>query len=252
MLFSPSSAFNLNNSCYILYDRTNNRFSLFNNTYTTGSSGFVIGSSGSVSNSQCTLYATGSSVTIGATTVTMTVNVAFNPSFAGAKNSFLYASENGFNSGWVQVGGWTVPGTPPAVNSISPTSGSGLNQNFIASVTTAVVPTDLTKIRILVSPNSGTANACYVEYNRTNSTIGLYNDAGTVVSTKPIGSSAALQNTQCAIGFSAPSVSGGTVSITVQIVFKSPAFSGAKTVFVEGINSYGTSSLVNKGTWTVP
>jgi hypothetical protein len=251
MLFTPAS-FNLNNACYILYDRTNNRFSLFNNTYTTGSNGFVIGSSGSVSNSQCTLYANGSTAIIGATTVTMTVNVAFSPSFAGPKNSFLFASENGFNSGWVQMGTWSVPGTPPAVNSVAPATGSGLNQNFVATVTTAVVPTDLTKIRMLVNLNSGTANACYVEYNRTNSTIGLYNDAGTVVSTKPIGSSATLQNSQCAIGFSSPSVSSGAVTITVQIVFNSPAFSGAKTVFVEGENAYGVSGLISKGTWIVP
>jgi len=251
MLFASTPGFNLNNACYIVYDRTASRFSLLADSITSGSSGLTIGSSGSVSNSQCTLYGSGSTATIGATTVTITLNLTFNPRFAGAKNTFLFASENGFNSGWVQVGSWTVPGTPPTVNSVSPSSGSGLNQNFTASVSTAVSPSDLTRISLLVTP-SGTANACYVEYNRASATIGLYNDAGTIVSTKPLGSSAALQNSQCAIGFSVANISGGTVTITVQIVFKLPAFSGAKTVYVEGANPYGTSSFVTKGTWTVP
>jgi hypothetical protein len=110
----------------------------------------------------------------------------------------------------------------------------------------------LTRIRILVSPTTGTANACYVEYNRTTATIGLYNDAGSTLSTKPIGSSAALQNSQCAIGYSVANVSGGTVTITVQIVFKTPAFAGVKNVFVEASNAYGNSPFSQQGAWTVP
>jgi hypothetical protein len=251
MLFTPSPGFTLNNSCYIVYNRDVNQFSLVYDALN-GSSTFNVGYTGSASNSQCTLYGPGTFATIGATSITITVNVAFKTAFAGAKSTYLYAAEFGFNSGWVQVGGWAVPGTPPTVNSISPSAGSGLNQNFTASVSTDVAPSDLTRIRVLVSPNSGTANACYVEYNRTAGTIGLYDNAGTVVSTKPLGSSATLQNSQCAIGYSVASLAGGTVTITVQIVFKSPAFSGAKTLFVEGINTYGTSSLINKGTWTVP
>ncbi len=251
MLFTPGS-FTLNNACYILYDKINNRYSLFADTYTNGSSGFVIGSSGSVSNSQCTLYGSGSTVTIGATSIAMTLNIAFSPSFAGAKNSFLFASENGFNSGWVHVGTWSVPGAPPTVNSISPASGSGLNQNFAATATTPLSPTDLTRISILVTPGSSPVDACYVVYNRTNGTIGLYNDAGTALSTKPLGSSAALQNSQCAIGFSVANATGGVVTITVQIVFKSPSFAGTKNLLVEAANPWGSSSFIGKGTWTVP
>ncbi len=251
MLFASSPGFNLNNSCYIVYDRTANRFSLMADSIASGSVGLTLGSGGSVSNSQCTLYGSGSTVTIGATTITITLNLTFNPRFAGAKNTFLFASENGFNSGWVQVGSWTVPGTPPTVNSVWPSAGSGLNQNFTASVSTAVSPSDLSRISLLVTP-SGTANACYIEYNRTSATIGLYNDGGTILSTKPLGSSAALQNSQCAIGFSVANIAGGTVTITVQIVFKSPAFASSKTVYVEAANPYGSSSFVTKGTWIVP
>jgi hypothetical protein len=245
-------AFDLNNACYVVYDRAANRLYLSYDTYTNGSSSIVIGTSSSVSNSQCTLNGTGSSVTIGATSITMTINVTFAPSFAGPKSSYLAAAEIGYNSGWAQVGTWTVPGIAPTVNSVSPSSGSGTFQNFTASATTAVSPTDLTRISVLVTPAAGTANACYVVYNRTTVTIGLYDDAGTALSTKPLGSSATLQNSQCAIGYSVANVSGATVSITLQIVFKTPAFAGLKNLLVEAANAWGSSSFSNQGTWTVP
>jgi hypothetical protein len=251
MLFTKNPGFALTNSCYIIYDRNTNRFSMFNDAVT-GSGSIVIGSTGSLSNSQCTLHGTGSSAAIGATTITITLNLSFSPSFAGSKNSFLFASENGFNTGWVQVGSWTVPGIPPTVGALSPASGNGLIQNFTASVSTAVSPTDVTKISMLFSPSASTVNACYVEYNRATATIGLYNNAGTVVSTKPIGASSSLQNTQCAIGYSVANYSGATVSLTVQIVFFSPAFAGAKTAYVESSNIWGSSGWLNRGSWTVP
>jgi hypothetical protein len=130
-------------------------------------------------------------------------------------------------------------------------SGSGLDQTFTATVSTAVSPTDLTRISIAVT-SSGAADACYVEYNRAAGSIGLYDNAGTTVTTKLLGSSTTLQNNQCAIGYSVAFFSAGTVTLNVQIVFKTPAFAGAKTVYVEGANTYGTSGYVSKGTWTVP
>ena len=70
------------------------------------------------------------------------------------------------------------------------------------------------------------ANACYLVYNRATGTIGLYNNAATTLSTKPIGSSANLINSQCAVGFTVMVTSGNSVSFTINIVFLS--FSGAK------------------------
>lgn len=252
MLFTANQGFNLDNSCYLLYDRPGGRFYLFGNSVSGGSASITIGSTGTLSNSQCTLYGSGSSAVIGATTITITLNLAFSPSFAGPKNSFLFASETGVNTGWVQVGTWTAPGVAPTVGALSPTSGSGTLQNFTANVSTAVSPTDVTKISLLFSPSGSTANACYVEYNRATATIGLYNNAGTTVSTKPLGASNSLQNTQCAIGYSVANYSGATVALTVQIVFFSPAFAGSKTVQVEASNAWGSSGWITRGSWTVP
>ncbi|MEI9811157.1 MAG: hypothetical protein WDO18_00125 [Acidobacteriota bacterium] len=99
MLFSRSTNFDLNKGCYVTWDRNTSRLALFADTYTNGSSGFVIGTNATVSNSQCTLFGSGSSVSFGATTVTVTLNLAFTPAFAGSKNSFLFASEPGSRFG---------------------------------------------------------------------------------------------------------------------------------------------------------
>jgi hypothetical protein len=249
MLFSRNTNFDLNNGCYVTWDKTINRLSLFKDTYTNGANGFTLGSGDIAGNSQCILHDSGSSVVQTATTFVITLHLTFSAAFAGPKNSFLYASEPGYNSGWKPVGAWTVPGTPPTPVTVSPASGTGTLQTFTAAVTTAVSPSDITGASLLFTA-SGTTNACYVTWSP--GLIGLYDDAGTTVSTKPLGSSATLQNSQCAIGFSSVSISGNTFTLVVQIVLKSPGFTGAKNIYLEGSNAWGTSGLIQKGTWSVP
>ena len=93
-------------------------------------------------------------------------------------------------------------------------------------------------------------NACYLVYNRVTGTIGLYDDAGTTLSTKPIGSSANLFNTQCAVGFTVMVYSGNSVSFTVNTVFRT--FSGAKSVYLQANEPNTNSGWVQRGAWTVP
>ncbi|MEO8099576.1 MAG: SBBP repeat-containing protein [Acidobacteriota bacterium] len=251
MLITSPVGFNQNNSCNVVYDRNANRLSLSANTIANGSAGLTIGSFGSVSNSYCTLYGSGSTVSIGSTSLVITLNLSFSTAFPGAKKTYLYASEVGYNSGWVQVGTWTVPDTLPTVLSISPSSGTGTQQSFVASVSTAASPTNLTKLSFLVTAQN-LANACYVEYNRSAGVIGLYSDDGLMVATKPLGSSLTMENSQCAVGFSSVTVSGGTVSLTVLLVFKTPQFSGSKGTYAMGENAVGSTGFYPKGNWIVP
>jgi hypothetical protein len=73
-----------------------------------------------------------------------------------------------------------------------------------------------------------------------------------VQSTKGVGSSASLENTQCAVGYSSASVlSGTTISVTVQLLFLTPGFDGAKTVYADAIEPASSSGWVQLGTWTV-
>ena len=97
---------------------------------------------------------------------------------------------------------------------------------------------------------SATTNACYLVYDRGAATIGLYNNAATVLSSKPVGSAANLQNTQCAVGYSVVTSSGTSVSLTVNLVFLT--FSGAKTVYLQAQEPNSSSGWVQRGSWTVP
>ena len=94
------------------------------------------------------------------------------------------------------------------------------------------------------------ANACYLVYNRTAGTIGLYDNTGTTLSTKPVGSSANLLNTQCAVGYTVMTTAGNSVSFTINVVFLT--FSGAKSVYLQANEPNTNSGWVQRGVWTVP
>jgi len=96
------------------------------------------------------------------------------------------------------------------------------------------------------------SNACYLFYNRVNSTIGLYADDGMTLSTKGIGAATNLQNSQCAVGFTVMTTSGNSVSFTGNVVLKSPVFSGVKTVYLQALEPNTASGWVARGTWTAP
>ena len=81
---------------------------------------------------------------------------------------------------------------------------------------------------------------------------GLFGNDGVTLTTKGIGSATTLQNSQCAVGFTVVNVSGDSVSLTINLVFKSPAFSGAKSVYLQALEPNASSGWVFRGTWTVP
>jgi hypothetical protein len=95
--------------CFVYYHPQANQLFLRNDS---GSAwlapGLTPGGVGSVANSQCTLNASSSSVSMSGNTLTLNVSVTFSASFAGARIVSLYASGlSGLNSGWVKEGTWT-------------------------------------------------------------------------------------------------------------------------------------------------
>ena len=252
MLFATT--LDLNNACSLVYDRPTNTISLAYDNPANGAATLVLGSSTVISNHQCTLRGANSTVSAGTTSLIVTLDLNFNATFFGAKNIFLYAAESNTNSGWVTVGSWNVTGGAPTADSVNPASGSGLSPNFIFTVSDSVLDLNITGMNLLVTSGSPSnlANACYLLYDRTASTIGLYGNNGSTLATKGIGSSTTLQNSQCAVGFTVMNVSGNSVSLTINLVFNSPAFSGAKTVYLQALEPNASSGWVARGTWTVP
>ena len=252
MLFAAT--FDHNNACSMVYDRTRNTISLAFDNPANGAATLVPGTSAIISNHQCSVRGANTTVIAGTTQLVVTVDIAFNAAFFGAKNTYLYAAEAFSNSGWVTVGGWTVTGGSPTADSVSPASGSGVSPNFTFAVSDSATDLNIIGMNMLLTAGSpaNLANACYLWYNRTASTIGLYANDGVTLNTKGIGSASTLQNNQCAVGFTTMTTSGNSVLFTINLVFKSPAFQGAKTVYLQALEPNTTTGWVARGTWTVP
>ena len=252
MLFS--STLDTTNACSLVFDRIRNTISLAYDIPANGAAPLTPGSPTVVSNHQCSLRGANTTVVAGPTTLVITVDIAFNATFFGAKYAYLYASEGTANSGWVTVGTWNVTGGAPTADSVNPSSGSELSPNFLFTVSDSATQTNITGMTMLFTTGSpaNVANACYLFYNRTTSTIGLYGDDGVTLSTKGIGSSANLQNSQCAVGYTVMVTSLNSVTFTINVVFRSPAFSGLKTVYLQALEPNSSSGWVARGTWTVP
>lgn len=249
ILIAPSLDFN--NACFLNYDRAVGVVTLAYDTAVNGSSPVALGSNTAVSNSQCALRGAGSSVSFGATTATLTLDLAFRPEFAGTKNIYLLAAELGVNSGWQWVGTWTVTAAPPTVDSISPSNGSGSGDMFTVTATDPNSAANVSGISLLFT-NAGPADACWVYLDAVEGRIGLYSDDLSVLQFKVLGSSATLQNTRCAVGYSVRNTSGNAVSLTVYVLFQSPVFAGVKTVYGQAHTASVSSGWVAKGSWTVP
>ncbi len=247
-----STSLSTTNACSMVYDRTRNVVSLAFDNPANGAAPVTPGSPTIVSNGQCSLNGANTTVVIGVTSIVVTVDLTFNADWFGAKNTYLLASETIVNSGFVTVGGWTVTGGAPTADSVSPASGTGTSPNFTFTVSDSTSQLNITGMSMLITSGAPTslANACYLVYNRITATIGLYDNTGTILSTKPIGSSANLFNTQCAVGFTVMVNSGNSVSFTINTVFLT--FSGAKSVYLEANEPNTNSGWVQRGAWTVP
>ncbi len=247
-----SSSLSTTNACSMVYDRTANVVSLAFDNPANGAAPVGLGSSTVASNGQCTLNGANTTVVIGVTSIVVTVDLSFNADWFGAKNVYLLASETIVNSGFVQVGGWTVTGGAPTADSVVPASGSGASPNFTFTVSDSASPFNITGMSMLLTSGapSVVTNACYLIYNRTAGTIGLYDNTGATLSTKPIGSSANLFNSQCAVGFTVMTTTGNSVSFTINVVALS--FSGTKSVYLQANEPNTNSGWVQRGTWTFP
>ncbi len=96
-------------SCFVYYKPSTNQLNLLSDAAT----GWLVatpGTAATIQNSQCSVNA--GSITVASSGNTLTLNLAmtFKPAYAGAKNVYLYATDvSGSNSGWQQLGAWTVP-----------------------------------------------------------------------------------------------------------------------------------------------
>jgi hypothetical protein len=258
------------NGCYFGYDKPSNRFLLLKND---GSGwmpgGPLVGSTATISNAQCTLSGSGSSVSWTDTRLTVSYNMTFSLSFAGPKTIWTNAySVTGLSSPYASSVGaiafsWVVPSSLhaiPVLTAFSPTSGSGLSQVFAVTFDHAAGPVDFLATQIIII-GASTVNSCYFGYDKPgNRFVLLRDDAGGWIATGvTVGSTGTVANSQCTLYGSGSSVSwsGSRITTTYNIGFNT-SFAGNKTIWTNAysvtgqgspyVSSIGATPL----TWTVP
>jgi hypothetical protein len=247
------------NACYLQYTRASNVIQLVSDSGSGYAGSTTLGNAGTLNNSQCTLDAGASSVSVSGNNLTLNLALVFKPAFAGAKNISMGVVNNaGTFSGWQVKGSWTVAagGSLPAANvSVTPGSGAGSSQTFSFVYSDPYAYTDINWVQMHMQTQLVADHACYIQYTRATNNIQLINDAGTgyVGTGGIVGQAGTLANGQCTLDTGASSVSGAGNNLTVNVALSFAAlFQGPKTVSMGAItNAYVFSGWQAKGSWTV-
>jgi virginiamycin B lyase len=146
-------------------------------------------------------------------------------------------------------------GVPVAVGS-QPPSGTGNSQSFTFQFSHPNGWQNLGIVNILVSNALDARNACYLAYSTQASTLYLVNDAGDAggpfAGFVALGSSSAIQNSQCSVTLVSASGTGTTLSLTLNMTFKA-GFGGNKITYVAARDQSGNNSNWQAlGVWQVP
>jgi hypothetical protein len=246
----------------------------------TGTVGVVVDSGGNwgvsaapggvSSNSQCTIYGSGSSASVSGNTLTVNFNVVFNGAvFSGDKQIYLSAGDSaGFSKNYQQqFGSWTIPALPPVPTavSISPASGSGEEQTFSATLTDANGASDVQSVDMYIMSNvvpgsaSGwSAHECMVRMDPAANNLYLVADnGGSYLGPLALGANAVLQNSQCTLSAfgSSKALSGNTLTANFAVVFNTSNFFGGKQLYLNGQNAagnYSSNYQTQLASFTVP
>jgi uncharacterized repeat protein (TIGR01451 family) len=137
--------------------------------------------------------------------ITVTVNVAANATTPQV-NAVSVSGGGSTGASGADRTTIVVPSGPTTI-SVTPNSGSGVQQTFTLQYVDPLGATDLTQVWVWITSNYGTAsNSCLVSYTRAANQIFLYNDAGTGGSSATLGVAGTLSNSQCSINAGAASV----------------------------------------------
>jgi hypothetical protein len=242
----------LSNTCLIEYAPVANQIYLYNDA---GTGWLPPATTGTVSNSQCSVNAGTASVLKLGTNLTLYLPITFSAGYAGAKTTFMYGGGSIANSGWQAMGTWTVPaaGGAPTTVSVTPSSGSGLQQTFALQYADQLGATDLSSVWVWITASFGPlTNTCLLEYATAANQLYLYNDAGTGwLAPATVGAAGTLSNSQCSINMATASVtkSGTNLTLNLPMTF-SATYTGAKITYMYAGGSVANSGWQPMGTWT--
>jgi hypothetical protein len=143
-------------------------------------------------------------------------------------------------------------GAPPVAVGVAPNSGSGYSQTFSFQVSDSLGASDLTTVSVLLNSSASTTNACSVTYARAANTLMLLTDAGAAPAGTITPGSGSQQNSQCVLNGAGSSVStvGNVLTLNLAIGFQA-GFAGARNVYLQAVNPFGSIGWQVEGSWTV-
>jgi hypothetical protein len=256
--FSATLANPASNSCLLYYNVGANQINLIQDSGTAWTAA-TPGAAMTLENSQCSLNTAETTVMLSGDALTLNLAMTFQPAYAGAKNVYMYAADvSGLNSGWQQLGTWTVPagsGTPSAV-SVTPNTGSAASQTFELQYSDAAGAASLQTVWVYFSATlaNPASNSCLLYYNVAANQISLIQNSGTAWTAATPGAAMTLENSQCSLNAAETTVmlSGNTLTLNLPMTF-APAYAGAKNVYMYAADVSGANSGWQQlGAWTVP
>ncbi len=252
------------NACYLAYAVPQRVLYLVNDGGPDGglSPGLLIGSpnTGSIANTQCRIFAEGSSAVANGDTLTLSFRASFTTSFAGSKVVYFAArTTDELTQGWVPYGIHEVPipnPTFPNSSPVNPGSGSTTNTLIMFNYRDATITSNLQTLWGLTNTSLDARNACYFAYHAPSNSLFLFpNDGdGTQATTIPLTGTNFIENSQCRISASNSSVvrTGNTLTLALNVTYK-PGFAGPKIIWTAASTlSNAVSPWKASGAWLVP
>jgi len=235
--------------CIVEYVRSTAAFYLVDAGDTAGP--LSSGSTGSIHNTSCVL--TQPSVSVSGNLETMNVLITFKSGFASNNDVLAFVLDNnGLKSGWKGIGTWTVSflNQPPTVTSVSPASGTGLSTTFTAIYNDPNGVGNISSATLAIGPKLTSGPLCYVYY--VTNWFYLVDPGNGYVGPLKAGTTGSLTTTECTLTAPSVSNSGGQLTLTLPITFKS-SFTGLMYtwMFVQDVNGLN-SGWKYESYWTVP
>lgn len=250
-------------ACYIAYSQPLQVLYLVNDQGPGSglSQGLTLGATGSVSNSQCTIFSSGSSTSSSGNVLTLTLNVSFKAAFTGNKVIYLAAQTvYDVSSGWQTLGVSQIPEpslTYPRAAAMSPATGTTSNQTLSFTYQDANSANNLQTVWALTNTSIDGRQACYVAYYAPGNMLYLYpdNGDGAAATNIPLTGTNTIQNSQCQVSAVRSSVvkTGNQLTLNLNMTFNN-SFTGAKGIWTaaQTLGGVQTSPWKAVGAWLVP
>ncbi len=232
--------------CYVAFDRQTLAVSLADDAGA-GWSSAPAGSASTLSNSQCTVHASGVLFSLTGSNLVVSFQFSFKPAFNGAKSVWANATDvTGLTSDSPWLGSYTVAvpvNQAPVASAVAPSSGSGGAQVFTFTWSDANGGADIVRAEILIHSQQTASWGCYIQVRPLSGTVALASDDGGAWAEVTPGSAGSASNSQCTLRGAGSLVQVGSSSVTSQLdILFTAAFNGPKSIWANALDASGLLS----------